>query len=177
MVRKRAGDAPSVAATRSYRALTCSNPARAVRTRSGSPMIAIASTTAFHVKTTSIPSRSSTPPKRPRRLRSISRINPWRRGASRAAATRTSRPARGRETSAARAATRGPRPARISAVAPAAHARVNQVIRQILHLRRFPSHGRISRRARREAETAEHFFENSGSCGAPPVCVLRVRLS
>ena len=63
IVRKmRAGDAPSVAATRSYRALTCSNPARAVRTRSGSPMIAIASTTAFHVKTTSIPSRSSTPP-------------------------------------------------------------------------------------------------------------------
>ena len=79
IVRKtRAGDAPSVAATRSYRALTCSNPARAVRTRSGSPMIAIASTTAFHVNTISMPSRSSTRPTLPRRPRSMSRMQPRR---------------------------------------------------------------------------------------------------
>ena len=61
MVRKmRDGRAPSVAATLSYRALTCSKPARAVRTSSGSPITAIASTTAFQVKTTSMPRRSST---------------------------------------------------------------------------------------------------------------------
>jgi hypothetical protein len=70
------GRAPSVAATSSYRACTCSKPARAVRTSSGSPMIAIASTTAFLVKTISIPSRSSHPPITPRRLRRTSRISP-----------------------------------------------------------------------------------------------------
>ena len=39
-------------------------------------MIAIAITTAFQVKTISMPSRSSIPPSAPRRLSSISRISP-----------------------------------------------------------------------------------------------------
>ena len=73
--------APSVAATCSKRSLTCSKPARTVRTNSGKPITVIASTTAFHVKRTSSPPSSSqrpTPLRRPERTQQNVAGGHWR---------------------------------------------------------------------------------------------------
>ena len=94
-------------------------------------MIAIASTTAFHVNTISMPSRSSRRPTLPRRLRSISRISPVATGGmtsgSDTSVSTSARPGNLRRASSQ--ATNTPA-GRISRVAPTAHATVNQVMCQ-----------------------------------------------
>src|SRR5262245_8373222 len=94
-------------------------------------MIAIASTTAFHVKTTSIPSRSSQPPMTPRRLKSASRINPVATGGmtsgSDTSVSTSERPGKRRR---ARIHARPTPNGSTTSVAAMAHATVNQVICQ-----------------------------------------------
>ena len=56
--------------------MTCSKPARAVRTSSGNPITAIAITTAAGVNTISIPARASSAPSGPRRPNNQRSISP-----------------------------------------------------------------------------------------------------
>src|SRR5512143_1311861 len=76
--RTRASLAPSVRATASRRGFTSSKATRAVRTRRGRDITIIATTTAFHVKTTSMPKRACAArppgPRRPRNFRSRSPV-------------------------------------------------------------------------------------------------------
>src|SRR5262245_19632550 len=168
-----AGDAPSVAATRSYRSSTCSKPALAVRTRSGRPMMAIASTTAFHVKTTSMPTRSSTRPTGPRRPSSMSRMRPVATGGITSGrdtnvSTRT-RPGKRRRASSHATTTPG---GSTSTVAPTAQISVNQVIRQTSIT---PSAALPGRRGHREGSEAES-FEDERRRGAAEVVEETLRL-
>ncbi len=95
-------------------------------------MIAIARTTAFHVNTISIPSRSRTRPTLPRRLRSMSRIRPVATGgmtSGRETTVSTSvRPGNLRRARSHASTVPG---GSARAVAPAAQTTVNQVIRQV----------------------------------------------
>ena len=72
----RIGPAPSVAAICSKRGFNCSKPARAVSAMIGRLITAIAMTTAFHVKTTSMPTTSSARPTGLRRPKSHNSSRP-----------------------------------------------------------------------------------------------------
>jgi hypothetical protein len=99
-----------------------------VRTNRGSPITAIARTTAFHVKTTSIPIRASMPPIGPRGANSMSRIRPVATGGiTRGSDTSVSSSTRPRKRWRARIQARQSPGGTITTVAATAVTIVNQV--------------------------------------------------
>ncbi len=125
----RAGEAPSVAATSSYRRGTCSKPARAARTTSGNPITAIAMTTAFHVNTTRKPIASRAWPRALRGDRTRSRSTPVATGGStRGSATSVSSSVRPGKRARARSQPTAAPGTSINGVASAAHPSVSRMI-------------------------------------------------